>query len=76
MRKRWKLKRINPSDKKRRIIYALSLLPMSRKRLGEVVGTYRLHEFLADLTHDRFIISNQSTGCYELAEDVGIIKKA
>ena len=62
--------KINPLERKRKIVYALSLTPMTRKRLGEVVGTYRLNEFVADLTAAGVVCMNQSSGCLELCTDV------
>jgi len=64
------VKRINPLDRKRKIVYALSLMPMSRKRLGEVVGTYRLNEFVSDLTYQGIVCMNQSSKKLELATEV------
>ena len=61
---------LNKLDRKRKIVYALSLMPMSRKRLGEVVGTYRLNEFVADLTAQEIVCMNQSTKKLELTTEV------
>lgn len=61
---------MNELDRKRKIVYALSLMPMSRKRLGEVVGTYRLNEFVADLTAQGIICMNQSAKKLELTTEI------
>jgi hypothetical protein len=61
---------MNDLDRKRKIVYALSLMPMSRKRLGEVVGTYRLNEFVSDLTYQGIVQMNQSAKVLELATDI------
>ena len=66
--------KIDPIARKRKIVYALSLKPMSRKRLGEVVGTYRLNEFVADLTAAGVVCMNQSTKCLELATEVMAVR--
>lgn len=62
--RRWRI--LTDSQRKHKIVYALSLTPMTRKRLGEVVGTYRLSEFVADLTAQEIICMNQSTKKIEL----------
>lgn len=64
---------LNPSDRKRKILYALSLTPMTRKRLGEVVGTYKLNALVADLTADGFVCMNQSTKMLEACVDLVIV---
>jgi hypothetical protein len=61
---------MNELDRKRKIVYALSLMPMSRKRLGEVVGTYKLNKLVSDLTYQGIVCMNQSTKCLELATEV------
>ena len=62
--------KIDPLTRKRKIVYALSLTPMTRKRLGEVVGTYKLNEFVADLTAAGVVCMNQSSKCLELQTEV------
>mgnify|MGYP003478791921 FL=1 len=69
--RRWR--KLTDAQRKSKIIYALSLMPMSRKRLGEVVGTYKLNEFVADLTADGFVCMNQSTKKLEACIDLVII---
>lgn len=66
--RRWRI--LTDAQRKAKIIYALSLMPMSRKRLGEVVGTYKLNGLVADLTADGFVCMNQSTQKLELAVEV------
>jgi len=61
---------MNELDRKRKIVYALSLKPMSRKRLGEVVGTYKLNKLVADLTAQGIVQMNQSAKVLELAVDI------
>lgn len=64
------LSRIRVLDRKRKIVYALSLMPMTRKRLGEVVGTYKLNEFVSYLTAAGIVCMNQSSKCLELQTEV------
>ena len=61
---------MNELDRKRKIVYALSLMPMSRKRLGEVVGTYKLNSLVADLTAQGIVQMNQSAKVLELATEI------
>ena len=61
---------VNPIDRKRKIVYALSRVPMTHKRLGEVVGTYKLNSLVADLKASGVIWTNRSTGKLELATEI------
>ena len=70
--RRWRI--LTDAQRKNKIIYALSPMPMSRKRLGEVVGTYKLNGLVADLTADGFVCMNQSTKQLELSMEVMVIK--
>ena len=64
---------MNELDRKRKIVYALSLMPMSRKRLGEVVGTYKINKLVADLTAQGIVQMNQSAKVLELATEIIVI---
>lgn len=69
--RRWR--KLTDAQRKSKIIYALSLTPMTRKRLGEVVGTYKLNALVADLTADGFVCMNQSTQKLEACVDLVIV---
>lgn len=70
--RRWRI--LTDSQRKHKIVYALSLTPMTRKRLGEVVGTYKLNRLVSDLTAGGFVCMNQSTKKLELSMEVMVIK--
>ena len=69
--RRWRI--LTDSQRKHKIVYALSLTPMTRKRLGEVVGTYKLNRLVSDLTADGFVCMNQSIKKLEACIDLVII---
>ena len=70
--RRWRI--LTDTERKNKIIYALSLTPMTRKRLGEVVGTYKLNALVADLTADGIVCMNQSLKQLELVAEVMVVK--
>lgn len=69
--RRWRI--LTDSQRKHKIVYALSLTPMTRKRLGEVVGTYKLNRLVSDLTAGGFVCMNQSTKKLEACVDLVIV---
>lgn len=69
--RRWRI--LTDLQRKHKIVYALSLTPMTRKRLGEVVGTYKLNRLVSDLTAGGFVCMNQSTKKLEACVDLVIV---
>jgi hypothetical protein len=60
--------RIRVIERKSKIVSVLQESPKPRETIGQILGMYKLHAFMADLTAEGVIRSNRKTGCFEVVE--------